>query len=404
MAKTVTGFVLIADISGYTMFLSGSELEHAQEILQSLLELLIENTRIPLIISRLEGDAVISYAPQESILQGGTLVEMVESCYVAFRRAIELMVLNTTCTCNACRNIPQLDLKFFVHHGTFGLQKLPAYTELVGKEVNLVHRLTKNHVREKLGFQAYTLYSAAAVAALGLQEQAGDWRSLVESYEHIGEVEVVVQDMAPVWAQQKEKSRLMVAPKQAMLIIEHHFPVGPVHLWDYLLKPELRALFIESDTAEAHNLRRGRIGEGTVYQCAHGSMVHPQTIVDWQPFTSHTILDELMGGVTSYITYRLHPQGDGTRLEILVGPVLERNPIRRIAAGAVLRFLWRFMGPRGVRRLRARIEQDMAEGISAPAPPPLIDVSAIRRSIDAALRQAPDGFLEDTEKSDRIAS
>jgi hypothetical protein len=34
MAKIVTGANLIADISGYTMFLSKSELEHAQEILQ----------------------------------------------------------------------------------------------------------------------------------------------------------------------------------------------------------------------------------------------------------------------------------------------------------------------------------------------------------------------------------
>jgi hypothetical protein len=61
MAKTQDGYLLIADISGYTLYLSKSELEHAQEILTALLELLVDHTRPPLVISRLAGDAVISY-------------------------------------------------------------------------------------------------------------------------------------------------------------------------------------------------------------------------------------------------------------------------------------------------------------------------------------------------------
>ena len=151
MSKTQNGYLIIADITGYTAFLSGSELEHAEDSLRSLIDLLIKQTQVPLLISRLEGDAVISYADQRSILQGQTLVEMMESTYVAFKQAIELMVLNTTCNCNACRNIPNLDLKFFVHFGTYMLQQLPAYTELIGTDVNTVHRLTKNTIKEKIG-------------------------------------------------------------------------------------------------------------------------------------------------------------------------------------------------------------------------------------------------------------
>ena len=36
MTTTQSGLLLIADISGYTMFLSASELDHAQEILSTL--------------------------------------------------------------------------------------------------------------------------------------------------------------------------------------------------------------------------------------------------------------------------------------------------------------------------------------------------------------------------------
>src|SRR5690349_8283424 len=114
---TKFGYFLIADISGYTQYLTASELDHAQKTLTALLNLLINHTKPPLIISRLAGDAVISYGLREGFLLGQTFVEMLEDTYVSFRRAIDLMVRNTNCPCNACRNIGSLDLKFFVHYG-----------------------------------------------------------------------------------------------------------------------------------------------------------------------------------------------------------------------------------------------------------------------------------------------
>ena len=385
MAKTVTGFILIADISGYTMFLSQSELEHAQEILQSLLGLLIKNTKIPLIISRLEGDAVISYAPEGSLLQGATLLEMVESCYVAFKRAIELMVINTTCTCNACKNIPTLDLKFFVHYGSFVLQPLPAYTELIGTDVNLIHRLTKNHVKEETGLQAYALFTRAAINALGLQEWAGEMLALTESYEHIGEVEIFVQDMGAVWERERDRSRIMVKPEDAIYTEEREYPVPPVYLWDYLLKPEFRAIYIESDVAKAENLNRGRIGIGTVYQCAHGNFTHPQTIMDWQPFETHTIMDMAPPGIKFFSTYHLIPTDTGTRLKILVGPVQKQNPLFRAVVNLVLWIMWKTLGKKGRKNLREQMAQDLAEGNTALPEPVEINLDEIRSSIRMAL-------------------
>ena len=141
MTAPQQGYMLIADITGYTMYLSQSELEHAQRVLQTLLELLIEHTKPPMRISNLEGDAVFSYSLQGIALQGQTFVEMIENTYVAFRRAIDLMVMNNTCKCNACANISTLDLKFFIHHGTYGIQRLGGHDELVGSDVNLIHRL-----------------------------------------------------------------------------------------------------------------------------------------------------------------------------------------------------------------------------------------------------------------------
>jgi hypothetical protein len=64
---TQTGYLVISDISGYSKFLHESELDHARESLEDLLNLLVGEMRSPLRIVELEGDAVFSYAPADEV-------------------------------------------------------------------------------------------------------------------------------------------------------------------------------------------------------------------------------------------------------------------------------------------------------------------------------------------------
>ena len=353
------GYLVISDITGYTAFLSRSELEHAEDSLRDLLNLLLDHTKPPLVLSRLEGDAVISYAPQGSFLQGQTLVETLESTYVAFRQALERMVLNTTCACQACRNIPSLDLKFFVHYGTFMLQQLGAHVELVGSDVNLIHRLTKNSIIEKTGFKAYSVYTQAAVDALGIEGMCGGMTPHSESYEHLGDVATHVQDMGAVWDRERERVRSFVAPDDALLVIEHDFPIGQSLLWDCLTKPEYRAIVLGNDP---HKVGRsdGRIGPGSVYYCAHGTSTGTQTIVDWQPLREFTFEDSFLGA-TARTTLRLTPRVDGTRLSYLCGKS-KGNLFGSIVYDLVERLFVPRTVRKGCRELQALIEEEIAEG------------------------------------------
>ena len=277
MAKTQSGFIVIADITGYTSYLRESELEHAQEILQSLLELLIGHTKPPMVISRLAGDAVISYAIESRPVQGQAFVEMIEDTYVAFRRAINQMVLNTTCECNACANINRLDLKFFVHHGTFSIQKLDAHEELVGHDVNAIFRMTKNAVTARTGIRVYTLYSDAAIRQLGLPGFSDGLVAHVEEYDDVGELAGWVQDM--------ESTRVTIAPEDVLVRHDAELPLPPEIVWDYLSRPEYRAMFIFVDSQKVHNRQEGRVGAGTVFECFHGSRKPTtQTVLEWHPF------------------------------------------------------------------------------------------------------------------------
>jgi hypothetical protein len=95
MPSPLLGYIVIADITGYTRYLSESEPDHAQQILTTLLELLVGHTRPPLVISPLAGDAVISYGLQERFFQGQTFVELIESTYRSRRlRSPNALVLS----------------------------------------------------------------------------------------------------------------------------------------------------------------------------------------------------------------------------------------------------------------------------------------------------------------------
>jgi len=386
MATTSRGILLISDITGYTAFLNSSELEHAQDSLRTLLNLLIDHTKSPLIISRLEGDAVISYSPEGSFRQGQTIVEILERTYVDFRRALKMMVLNTTCTCNACRNIPNLDLKFFVHYGSFMLEPLHSDTELVGADVNLVHRLGKNSVAEQTNIKAYVLYTQSAVEGLGIQEIAGSMRKHVDSYESIGDVHVYVQNMHPVWDDERSRSTMSVQPQEALVNIEMDFPASPLLMWDYVTGPEYKAIIAGSKSARVDDKRNGRIGEGAIYYCAHETSTARHTIVDWRPPDEYSYTDPFLG-IISLNTIRLSPTEKGTRMSLLVGNFTGGHWIVRNVVGLIVKPIMNRELTRNVQNLHQRIEAELEEGsIVQPTDEPLpadeLD-NAIRESLIA---------------------
>jgi uncharacterized protein YndB with AHSA1/START domain len=321
MADELNGFLLIADISGYTNYLNESELQHAQGTLTDLLELLIEQTRPPLVISRLEGDAVVSYGLKGDFPSGQAFVESIENTYVVFRKAIELMVLNNTCKCNACANVSSLDLKFVVHHGTFLIQRLGGYDELMGSDVNLIHRLLKNTVSSETGISAYCLYTAQAVRQLGIEDFGGMVR-YSEDVSDFGDVDVWIQDMHPIYEARRGESQVVVSDDDVGFESSIEVSMGPEAVWGYLTDPEFRSVLIGSDRQEITGERReGRIGTGSIYQCYHGNQVLPQVVLEWHPFTRIVTQDQMgrpMKG-TFLADYRLEPTESGTRLRRLTG-------------------------------------------------------------------------------------
>ena len=319
-------------------------------------------------IAKLEGDAVFSYAPARSILQGQTLLETVELTYAAFRQALELMIRNTTCTCAACRNLPNLDLKFFVHYGDFAEQSLGAYRELVGNDVNLVHRLAKNHIKEQTGLRAYAAYTQAAVEALGLGEFAATLIPHREAFADVGEVQLYVQDLHGVWERRKAALRVVVKPEEALGIFEVDFNLPPSLVWDYLTRPDLRNLSTGTDGTRLSGAVAGRIEPGTVYVCAHGPQRVTNIVADWQPFQQYTIRAGF-ASLAINMTHQLIPTASGTRVREIAGHVQGGAWFWRALCDFMFK---RDFGPytrKTFAAVRRRIVEDLAAGRIERPPP-----------------------------------
>lgn len=308
------GYFIITDISGYTEFLTRSELDHAQDALQGLFDVQLANIKHPFVISGFRGDAIFMYVPETNFVEPQSLLESLENLYFVFADTLRQMQFNTTCTCRACQNMSKLDLKMVIHYGEYAIQKLGDREELLGADVIVPHRMLKNHVIEKTEIQSYALFSEAAARALNLAELAYPLVAHTETYEHIGKVQMHALDLHKVWDREQDLKRIRVSPESAWLTMEWELPYPPSIVWEYLTVFRFEREYAGYDLVERTDSLGGRTQIETTYHCAHGEIQFFNKILDWKPFEYLTIHQKIEG-VTEYRQSRiLTPTEKGTRL------------------------------------------------------------------------------------------
>jgi hypothetical protein len=327
--KPQHGYLVLADISGYTSYLAGVELDHAQGVLTDLLETIVASFKALLTISKLEGDAVFGYVAEAQVSRGETLIEFVEASYVAFRDRLDGIRRRTTCTCNACRAIPSLDLKFIIHHGDYMAQSIAGIHELVGSDVNLAHRLLKNHVGEETGWRAYALFTGQSLEHLVAPCDPRDLHAQAETYEHLGEVLTYSLDLHKRHDELSAARHIVVEDQDADMIQDYDFPVPSAVLWDYLNDPPKRDAWNPGTRWSAGTRPGGRTGPGAQNHCAHGKQeTSTEEIVDWKPFEYVTTHSSFGKDRYLAVTQRLTPlpDGRGTHLHLTLRGVFGGLP------------------------------------------------------------------------------
>ena len=340
--STITqhGYFVIADISGYTSFVANTELEHSHEILTELLELLVDKFQPLMTISKLEGDAVFAYAPESIFTRGETLLEFMESIYVAFRDKQLSVRRKTTCTCSACQNIPSLDLKFIAHHGDFIVQNIANTRELVGSDVNMIHRLAKNHVSEATGWRAYMMLTEQCLDHLHLSLE--DTHIQMEDYEHLGEIKTYNIDLHKRYQEITDSRHIMIEEKDADVVIRVDFPTPPAVTWEWIQDPLKRNLWVDKHRTYLVGERpKGRAGKGASNHCAHGKSVSTDITLDWRPF-EYSTTDSYSNGkkvVSETIRFEALPNG-GTRLHDMMRFYM---PLPSFLRGVLTRFSMKYI-------------------------------------------------------------
>src|SRR3989442_14624953 len=79
------GFLILADISGFTAFVAGTELEHGAQVTGVLLEAVMRRLAPPLEIQELEGDAVFAIGADGALPDGSVLPALLADAFGVFK-------------------------------------------------------------------------------------------------------------------------------------------------------------------------------------------------------------------------------------------------------------------------------------------------------------------------------
>lgn len=320
------GYFILTDISGYTEFLTESELEHAHQALQNLFDAQLQHIKFPLKISGFRGDAIFIYTPEACFVNPQSFVEMLEKLYIVFADALMQMQINTTCPCRACRNIKNLDLKMCIHYGEYIIQKFGDREELLGADVIVPHRMLKNHVIEQTGVKSYALFSEAAANSLALQNLCAPLTSHKETYEHIGEVNMLVHNLKSAWEREQVRTKIIVDPDDAWIKIEVDVPFPPSVVWAVITTPALEGPLLGLEYVKRVDELGGRTRPESKFHCAHASGDFFNTVVDWKPFEYYTTIQQFASGLEYYRTIRLPYDGAITKFTMLVSKPEAKTP------------------------------------------------------------------------------
>jgi len=189
--------IFIPDISGFTKFVTETEIGHSNHIIADLIGIILGSNILGLKVSEIEGDAVLFYfrgtpPKKEEIIQQS------KRMFIDFHTNLKVMEKDFTCKCGACTTVSNLTLKFITHYGVCKEVSIHDFNKLIGSDVILAHRLLKNNVPEKEYILLSEKYLQNQQSQIVIQEDWIDIKSNIEILEDFGEISTRYIPLAPL--------------------------------------------------------------------------------------------------------------------------------------------------------------------------------------------------------------
>ncbi len=326
------GTFVLADIGGYTQFLTGVGIEHGREITSHLLNSLLKCNRERWKLANVEGDCLFFYRPGRE--PPDELMEHVEALFEEFFDRTVDITARASCPCGACSRTNELTLKFIVHAGAFDTHKVGNREELIGPDVVLAHRLLKNSV----SVPEYALLTDAYLDGTSPKGAVTHGSDDLD----IGPVSYVSLDLAPVRRVLEQKRRYFLTREDAKLKVECEIDAPPDVVWNAMVVTEQRMRW-QTTIKEMIVLGDKKREVGEVHRCLHddGSRIIHFTIA----------IDETLRRKTEklwfsrlakdcYVTVGADPLPNGRTLALLYATVAPGIPlISHIALPIMLRIM-----------------------------------------------------------------
>ena len=322
-SKAEKGFLVVADISGYTRFLAETELEHANGIVKDLFDSMIPTFKNSVTISKFMGDAIFGHAENIAYEKSQFMIDFAKRVYNNFSDKKDIIKINTDCTCNACKHMDELDLKIFIHHGEYMVQKINDSEELLGSDVNSIFRFMKNNVVQKTGIEAYLLVTESALKAMELEFDSASDLSGSEKYEHVGEINYLIENLFDNWQESKKTVKYFIKEDDPLLFDElsKEFCVNADIAFLMYTKPEWRKAHLHADNIEMFNTKGSKQGPGSSFHCHHGDEVSKIEITDWNPGQYISLKIALPYGLSLRGTYEFVDTDNGCIMKLRFGKV-----------------------------------------------------------------------------------
>jgi class 3 adenylate cyclase len=331
VSVTQHGYLVIADITGYTSYVAKTELEHSQDVLTQLLKLIVDEIGKTFNVVKLEGDAVFARVSDTKVEDPTQVYSSLFDLYVTYRDRVASIVRATTCPCKACESIPDLDLKFFLHHGDYVEQNVSGILDLVGADVNILHRLTKNTVSDTHNYRAYMMVTDTAFDLIKPDIATHDHS---EEYEHVGEVSTKIADLHTLYHDFLEDRVVNISKDEADVVVEGSIRGDLKTVWGYMAEPEKKNELGDKFIWTAANWIDDQ-GVGSVNHCAHDGRVSHEIVLDWKPHDYFTVKHYEYGESESrfdhFLTTSLEyeEESESTKVTLTMKLANEMNPITR---------------------------------------------------------------------------
>jgi len=301
------GFLVLADITGFTPFVATTELDHSQEILQNMLKGIISFLTPTFRLAEVEGDAVFVYI--DKLPRKEMILEIIDAVYFTFRDRKASNKRMRTCHCKACEMASTLDLKFIVHYGDYIMNNAGGKSKPLRPSVNIAHRLLKNHVVEATGWTAYALFTKDCLEAI--QSYPSELHEQIEEYEHIGKVQTFSINLDEQYKNHLAERTVYLSAEDADLVIHKDFLAPPTVLWEWSNDPKRRTLWNSGSDWKVRSQPNGSSRKGASNHCVNSKVI--EHILDYRPFQYYT---SAMGrGILNFtLTVTFDEIDSGTRL------------------------------------------------------------------------------------------